>query len=898
MKEKEPDNYNKVDAAIAAIRSDKPGEAEMAAAGDRVRKQILDAAGVPDTQLNSIDDYIAAIPEYLANRLSSAQTLLFEEEVRSSIPLRRALDNARNKKTDRSNIQNNERKPFARWLAAAAAIAAIAVTVIQILPELPSFDQSRLAQVEEIEGRLYQVVNGQLAEITTGTWINGGEGVRTGKESTAILVLDDGSRIEVNGRSELSMTRRPSGNRIDVERGRIIVAASKQGSGTLDVTTDEFIVSVTGTIFEVGHGTMGSLVAVIEGEVEVLQQGDSTSLIPGEQMASRSGFSTTHIFDEISWSRDADQYIAMLKEVSALLREIDLAMETEPRFSTRLLDIVPEGTTVYIGVPNAPEKISEVYELMRTRMQQEGELADIWKNIESEGEDQHLDELMTWLNEVGDHLGDETAAAISLQGTTEGIKAAPVILSEVDAQAFRTTFDEQVSGFRDSWIASGHQDDFEVVLVDDPTDAVSGQLSIWLSEDLLIASTSAELLLEIQSALEKGASDFVGTGFHSLLESAYGQGAEFLGAVHLERVLQLKYYTDGMPHELDARKLENVGLKNIQYLIAERQYNNGTSTADVRLTFDGERTGLMSWLAEPGPMGALEFFSVDATIAAAFVVKDPSVIVDEIEQIIRMSREEAGEILGQGPEFDINIRNNFLATLGGEAAFGLDGPTLPTPSWKVIVEVYNELQLQEGIELAIKYLNKQATERGEDVHFEISSADIGSYSGYQIVIDSPTRLTDKTSVHYAYIDGYLVAAASSALLDKAITFYQSGAGILTDSEFRALLPKDGELDFSAVVFNRLGELIAGLVEQMPTMSPEQQESVKELSREAGPSMVSVYASTDTIRFLQNGSSDLPFGFSQLFSLRSITGATNDHTSLLEMLQNHEDYSDDTEIKDD
>jgi len=33
---------------------------------------------------------------------------------------------------------------------------------------------------------------------------------------------------------------------------------------------------------------------------------------------------------------------------------------------------------------------------------------------------------------------------------------------------------------------------------------------------------------------------------------------------------------------------------------------------------------MASWLAAPGPMGALEFISPDANVVAAFVVKEPS----------------------------------------------------------------------------------------------------------------------------------------------------------------------------------------------------------------------------------------------------------------------------------
>ena len=52
--------------------------------------------------------------------------------------------------------------------------------------------------------------------------------------------------------------------------------------------------------------------------------------------------------------------------------------------------------------------------------------------------------------------------------------------------------------------------------------------------------------------------------------------------------------------------------------------------ARASLGFDGPRTGMAAWLADPAPMGALDYVSPEATIVTAFVVKSPSTIVDEL----------------------------------------------------------------------------------------------------------------------------------------------------------------------------------------------------------------------------------------------------------------------------
>jgi hypothetical protein len=134
------------------------------------------------------------------------------------------------------------------------------------------------------------------------------------------------------------------------------------------------------------------------------------------------------------------------------------------------------------------------------------------------------------------------------------------------------------------------------------------------------------------------------------------------------------------------------------------------------------------------------------------------------------------------------------------------------------------------------------------------------------------------------MDGYLVAAPSVALVDKAINTYQSGTGLLTDIEFQALVPQDGELNFSAVSFSRVGDLIEDLIEHLPSsLSQEQQEQVKQLNEGTGPSMYSVYAKADSIRIVQKGDTDLPFSLSQLFSLQSMVSGATGQTSLTDII---------------
>jgi hypothetical protein len=874
--------------AIAAIKADAPCAADLIQARERARaaitshrapqRVVMDAAVTEEpaksNNWDSIDDYIAAIPAYLAKQLNAQQAMLFEEESRQSIPLRRALNEARGGNSHApTGLGDAPKTSKLRWFASAATLAAIAITLFVTLPDLPSFDQTRLAQVGEIDGQLYQLVDGRLQALTSGTWINGRQRIRSASGSSALITLDDGSQIEVDERSELSMTRRSSGNRIDVSRGRILVAASPQGSGTLDVFTDEFMVSVTGTIFEVAHGAKGSRVAVIEGSVNVLLQGDTTSVEPGQIMDSRSkpnieSFALS-VADEISWSQDADLYIAMVQEVAALQQDLAAALDTQPRYSTRLLDLVPENTALYVAVPNAPEKVAEVYEVIRARLQGNQLLGDAWAEFESDSEAQYLDEVMSWLGQIGSTLGDETVFALSQTQSQVGkMDLVPIVLSEVDANAFRAAFDDQVKRLADVLAAEGVETDFEVVIIDDAADAMPNQLSILLIDDLLVASIGANTLQDMQEIMTTGSSAFVETQLHKLLQSSYDQGTELVGAVDIPRL----FSSPESSAEL-SEGLTQAGLHNAEYLIAQHQRQNGNTTITADLFFSSEREGAMAWLGNPGPMGSLEFFSTDTTFAAAMLIKEPLAIVEEFGPI-KLSE-------GVDAQAGLELFYNVIGTLGGEFAFGLDGPALPTPAWKAVVEAYDETALQENIEWSVARYNEYAAAEGLDSSIELTVNEVAGYSGYAVQLDADFQFGggdsetgfgfESASFHYAYVDGYLVAGPNEALINRAIGFYESGSGLQTDAEFRELLSRDGYLDFSAVFFNRMGELFSDVMKALPSnLSEEQAAVVASLDTDIAASMTSLLALPDAIHFAHSGSAQLPTQIlSQLINLQPL-----------------------------
>src|SRR5207249_51442 len=132
----------------------------------------------------------------------------------------------------------------------------------------------------------------------------------------------------------------------------------------------------------------------------------------------------------------------------------------------------------------------------------------------------------------------------------------------------------------------------------------------------------------------------------------------------------------------------------------------------AQLNFNGQRSGAAAWLAPPAPMGALEFVSPQAYGIASAVTKDALAILDEILTFGGDFKGAADELEKFRIESGIDIRRDLAEPLGGEFLVAMDGPFLPTPSWKIVAEVYNSARLQNTIERLVSEINKHAAQAG------------------------------------------------------------------------------------------------------------------------------------------------------------------------------------------
>lgn len=858
MKHKETNPDALLDEAIRQIRDKKLDEAAVGDSARRVWARLGSAespavgAQAPQASgvIRSCKDWQALIPAHLKKELPEAQALLVEDHLHECVPCRRALRALKEgERIARTPLA--PRRAFswkgAAGLAAAVVVLAVGLYQTGVMDQFLPAPQGPRASVQEVEGTLFRVSAHGTEPLDSGQAIDESQEIRTAKGSRAVLQLRDGSRIEVGERTELYLTETRGGKKINLARGNIIVEAAPQREGYLRVGTSDCLVSVKGTIFSVVRGTKGSRVSVIEGEVVVEHGSETSTILPGQQISTSQSLAAVPVEREIAWSRNAGEHTALLHELTALQKDIEKVFHPDLRASPVLLDLAPAGTVAYFSLPNVSTSLPEAQRLFQERLQQSPLLRRWWSQT---GEDiePRMQEILSRLQAFGDHLGDEVAAAVVAdeKGEPENLAAVAEVVNEA---AFRAVLSEEVARIN---AEIGKE---ALRIVEDPftaqSDGPGDRLFLYSGDGIFAASPSIELLRAVAEARRAGGSEFVGTPFHQRLAAAYGEGVGYLFGVDVQGLLAGGVANLKRSGASEREVFRSLGVLDVQNLIVERKPSGDGLETRAVVSFGEARRGVASWLAEPAAMGSLQFISAEANAAAAFVVKNPVLMVQDLFEIIRSSDSEAWrQLVDFQLERGINIEQDFAAPLGGEIAFALDGPVLPEPSWKLIVEVYDPARLQQTIEWAVEQINQETAQHGGP-GFELLVQPAAGRVFYTLL-----SRDGKTEIHYVFADGYLVAGPGRALLINALQYRQTGYTLPTSPDFQELLPRDGRANFSALVYQDLGPLLQPLAERISNaaegLGEEQRAHINEMARQLEASLAYAYAEPNRIIVASTG----------------------------------------------
>lgn len=824
-----------LDRLAAEIRAEALDDDAVATAADRIWSKI-EREHSTEPPLRSCDDVRAALPAFAAGELGEARSLLIGDHTRACVPCRRALLELRGRGGDAQagSVETRSRR-IPPWLslAATALIVLGGGFVAYIVAADLLADRSFSGRVvAAAAGQVQLVTEDGVSNLAAGAAVHTRQRIRTAKSAGAFLELADGSVVEMAPRSELRLRANRHGGTIELARGDIIVHAADQGRGRLAVITSDCEVAVKGTIFAVNHGLKGSRVSVIEGAVEVRQGSTHALLEPGDQLTTDARIDPVAIEEEIAWSADADAHRALLTELTSLHRDItDTIDAAVPRTSTRLLDLAPPDTVIYIALPDLTDGLNAARNIVSSRVAESDILSDWWqREIVDRGIDVEIEDILDRIQFLGDAIGDEIVVALDAGGFAGD--PSPLILAEaVDAAALRALLAEHLTGQPPGSMA--------VAILDDPADPIddNAELLIWIADDLVVAARSATSIRHAAERITGRTTDtFVGAPLHDRLAERYADGVEWLVGVDVERAIAAMT-ADAAADDLAT--MRRIGLMDATTLVAERHRINTGAEIGAELRFNGSRSGIAAWLAAPAPLATLDFVSADAVLAVSIAATDGAELFDELLDIAAAQGPDAlAELHGIEADLGIDLRADLAATLGGEGTFAIDGPVLPEPTWLLVVEVYDPQTLEHTIDRVITRINSELAGDG----FEPVSAVRSESGGLRFVtLSHPSSPVDLT---YTTADGVFVAASNPAAIERALRVRASATGLTRSAVFRGLLPDNGFTDCSALVWRNL-EPIADIV-PAAGMGSGVDGYTDLLAESAAPGMVCVYGLDDRI----------------------------------------------------
>jgi FecR protein/Putative zinc-finger len=825
----------KFDELLSQIRNEHVEDRVVAQAGECVWSSISasPAADLSMTKLRSCEDFQALIPAYLDKNLPESRQLLFEDHVHQCVACRHAVERARAGELQPVWQPKTASRSFPvwRWAMSAVAVVAIAFVTFAILNGFFPGQHSVRGAVQNVDGSLYAVSDGQVRVIPAGYQIRNGDEIRTAKGSNAVVRLLDGSLVEMDERSELSVSREWRGNTIHLDGGHIIVQAAKQRTGRLYVATDDCLVSVKGTIFSVNHGTKGSRVAVIEGVVRVASGDRTTDLRAGDEETSGNSVSKVPIQNEVAWSRNSAKYLALLGDFAILQKQLQAIPSAGLRYSSELLPYVPDHTVIYAAIPNLAATLGEASQLFQDRLKQSPALRDWWKQ-QQHGKGPKLDDIVDQLKTFNSYLGEEIVLAVAKDGPAY---STPVVLAKVQKAGLEDFVQSEAKRFNAGHPQSGLQ------IVRDPSAISSSSnrpLLVYVNNGMMVASPdAAELQRAAVRIQQSGASHFAETPLYQQVLRSYQQGASWLFCADMEQIVAQHVTESGHKQLPD-------GMGDVRYLMMERREVGGKTENRAALTFASERRGVASWLAAPASMGALDFISPNASMVNSLIIKNPRSIMEEMFQIIGSSDANFSQSLAQfEAKTGVRVLDEIAAPLGGEVVFAFDGPVLPTPRWKAVLEVYDPTTLQSTIAKLVDSFNREAPQR--EGSLQLGTQQVGSQTYYSLRNSNHAN----AEMDYTYVDGYLIAGPDISTISQAIRDRQSGNTLTHSATFQALLPSDGYTNFSGIFYHNIGPVVGPLVDQIKsvgTLTAQQQQSIAALQANTAPGLIYVYGEPDRI----------------------------------------------------
>jgi hypothetical protein len=755
------------DELLKEMREEAVPEEQAAAARERVWQRLKGSSSVACAELRPQFD------DYLAGRLTPPRRLLVDDHLGRCAECRRALAEAKGARrvVEMPHLGRPGWPGWTRW-AAAAAIVVAALYLGRDRIDVALAPAGPRATLVSVSGAVYKLPQGAAAReemarggIASGETLGDGEVVRTTAGSHAVLELADGSRVEINQRTEVAVRAAWSGLTIRLDRGDIIVQAAEQRRGYLRVVTRDSVASVKGTIFSVSTGTAGSVVSVVAGAVAVAQPRSQVVLTAGQHAASSRALQQVDVGQTIAWSQDAEKYYSLLAELSGIEKELAEMPGPGVRTESSLLALLPAGALVYFAIPNLDGTIRQALYLVDRRANENEALNEWWSSEDGREFREKLDRIQA----ITPLLGEEVVCILNPDAGNTGHHI-PLILARI--QSGRETELPQA---------------IERIAGDEPE-----SIAYQIVDDLLILSDTPGHLAVTVPRLGSGAS----SQFAAEILVRYQLGVSWLAAINV---------AEFAPEFRQGREQRLMGFENMNYVFFEQRSRGGRDDMEATVSFAGSRVGIVSWLAPPGSTGSAEYVSDEAIAVASGSTRHPRQALDELLSLAGQDSPLAAEILKFESETGVSLADDIASSLGTDFTFAVERPTLPLPGWVAVFEAVNPGALDDAARLLIEAFNGHLSAEDAARALTLAQETVNGRSWNTL-----RSAASPVTLYWTYDRGYLVASMDRAVAARAIAVRESGSSLVRSARFQESYPIAGSLHSSGFFWLNTNGVLSNL----------------------------------------------------------------------------------------
>ena len=779
------------DELLKEIREEKVSEEQVADASERVFRRLT------STTSRACSEIRPQLKDYADGNLMESRRLLVDDHLSRCVECRHALSDVKgNKKV--VEIPRKRSFGWTGWMRWGAAAAVILVAIYLGRGYLDSWlaPSEVSASVVSLSGDLYRLPQESLP---AGSTINEGDLIRTARGGRAVLKLNDGSRIELNERTELSIQTAWSGDTIRLNRGDIMVQAAKQRHGSLRVITDDSLVSVKGTIFSMSSGTAGSLVSVVEGSVAVSQPGFDEVLTSGQQASTSPALKNVALDDAISWSQDAEKYYGLLNEFAHIEKDLASMPGPAPRTEEGLLSYIPEGTRGYVAIPNLGNRIQQTLDLIEQYSLDNTTLKEWWTAEEGQMLRNTLEQVQVFTRFLG-----EEVVFLMIKDPAGSEREIPLLMAHV---------------------LPGSESDLRKTL--EGIFKNSAEAPYEIVNDLLLISGNEAQLKSIIPLLGSGAS----SPFAGEINKYYRSGVSCLAGIDVG-ALTAKF-KQSLPSQI-------IGLSNVKYLFFELGPDSGGDATRATLSFQGQRSGILSWLAPPASTGSIEYISSGALAVVSASTRDPREAFDELLDIAGQNTDFITGLEDFESKTGIRVGDDIASSLGTDFTLAVERLSVPIPGCVGVFEVLNPDTLDKTVRRLVNAFNNW-----------LPPEKAGSSLVYtQEIVDGRTwnslkRGSSQVTLYWTYDRGYMIASTDRTLADRAIDIRDSGLQLTRSSEFQQYLPANAGLHSSGFLWFNNNEVLTEIASMI--QDPE----ITRLIDSSEPTLVMVSAEDEQIRVVSH-----------------------------------------------